>query len=58
MTPMSTDKVAARLKEPTGAEKLMESAEAAFPAAWELFLSGDAQAAAFLCRCAKRKVFF
>ena len=57
MMPMSEDKVRTRLREPNGAEKLMQAAEEAYPAAWRLFLSGDAQAASFLCRCARRKSF-
>ncbi len=57
MEPLSQEETARLLLEPNGPERLMERAEAAFDAAWELYLSGSASAGAFLVRCAKKDVF-
>ena len=57
MRPMEKGELLKRLNQPNGPEKLMEQAEAAFVPAYELFVEGDPAAAAFLCRCAKKKEF-
>ncbi len=55
--PMEKEELLRRLNLPNGSEKLMGQAEAAFAPAYVLFLEGDPAAAAFLCRCAKKKEF-
>ena len=52
---MTQEQVKEILSAPNGADKLMASADAALSASFALFLSGDAQAAGFLCRAARRK---
>ncbi|HWR18414.1 MAG TPA: HEAT repeat domain-containing protein [Clostridia bacterium] len=54
---LSKEIVKRLLKQPNGPEKLMSDAEAAFEAAWELYISGFAPAGAFLARCVKRVQF-
>ena len=54
---MEKEALLRQLNLPNGPEKLMEQADAAFAPAYELFAEGDPAAAAFLCRCAKKKAF-
>jgi len=55
--PLSKEIVKRLLEQPNGPEKLMSDAEAAFEAAWELYILGFAPAGAFLARCIKKSAF-